>query len=161
VPTAVSAWRRSGSHDPEYPDNLPAGPLVRYEYTPRGELAAVYDRDGMQVRSFTYDAKNPGRMTAHSHAGRPQTTYHYDEAGRVVAQHNPEGLSYRYGYENNTVTITDSLNRREVLHTEGEGGLKRVVKQEQADGSAFSENSTTRAACWRRPMRPDAGRSTG
>ncbi|MFT4291701.1 DUF6531 domain-containing protein, partial [Enterobacter sp.] len=123
------------THDPEYPYNLPAGPLVRYEYTPRGELAAVYDRDGMQVRSFTYDAKNPGRMTAHSHAGRPQTTYHYDEAGRVVAQHNPEGLSYRYRYENNTVTITDSLNRREVLHTEGEGGLKRVVKQEQADGS--------------------------
>jgi YD repeat-containing protein len=33
-------------------------------------------------------------MTAHQHAGRPQTTYRYDDAGRVVAQHNPEGLSY-------------------------------------------------------------------
>ncbi len=33
------------------------------------------------------------------------------------------------------MTITDSLNRREVLYTEGEGGLKRVVKKEHADGS--------------------------
>jgi hypothetical protein len=63
------------THDPEYPDNLPAGPLVRYEYTPRGELAAVYDRGGTQVRSFTYDDKHPGRMTAHStpDARRPPT----------------------------------------------------------------------------------------
>ncbi|UKJ22847.1 DUF6531 domain-containing protein [Enterobacter mori] len=125
-------------HDPEYPDNLPAEPLVRYAYTPRGELAAVYDRGGVQVRSFTYDDKHPGRMTAHGHAGRPQTTYRYDDAGRVVAQHNPEGLSYTYGYEKNSVIITDSLNRREVLHTEGEGGLKRVIKEEKADGSAIT-----------------------
>ncbi|ECJ2283628.1 RHS Repeat family protein, partial [Salmonella enterica subsp. salamae] len=27
------------THDPEYPDNLPVLPLVRYMYTPRGELA--------------------------------------------------------------------------------------------------------------------------
>ncbi|MDM8804275.1 RHS repeat protein, partial [Escherichia coli] len=31
--------------------------------------------------------------------------------------------------------VTDSLNRREVLHTEGGAGLKRVVKKELADGS--------------------------
>ncbi|WP_020241487.1 hypothetical protein, partial [Escherichia coli] len=31
------------THDPEYPENLPAAPLVRYDWTPRGELAAVYD----------------------------------------------------------------------------------------------------------------------
>ena len=29
------------THDPEYPDNLPAAPLVRYGWTPRGELAGV------------------------------------------------------------------------------------------------------------------------
>ncbi|WP_334369446.1 type VI secretion system tip protein TssI/VgrG, partial [Escherichia coli] len=29
-------------HDPEYPENLPAAPLVCYDWTPRGELAAVY-----------------------------------------------------------------------------------------------------------------------
>ncbi|EHX0166787.1 RHS repeat protein, partial [Salmonella enterica] len=126
------------THDPAYPDNLPALPLARYTYTPRGELSAVYDRSGTPVRSFTYDDKHPGRMTAHQYAGRPQTTYRYDAAGRVTEQHNPAGLSYTYGYEKNAVVITDSLNRREVLYTEGEGGLKRVIKEEKADGSAIT-----------------------
>ncbi|EGT3575814.1 RHS repeat protein, partial [Citrobacter amalonaticus] len=123
------------THDPEYPENLPTAPLVRYAYTPRGELAAVYDRSDTPVRGFIYDDKHPGRMTAHQYTGRPQTTYRYDAAGRVVEQHNPAGLSYSYEYEKNAVAITDSLNRREVLHTEGEGGLKRVVKKRHADGS--------------------------
>lgn len=109
--------------------------LSRYEYTPRGELAAVYDRGGVQVRSFEYDADHPGRMTGHRYAGRPQMRYRYDETGRVTEQLNPEGLSYRYDYEKNRVTITDSPGRREVLYTEGEGGLKRVVMKESADGS--------------------------
>ncbi|WP_079794762.1 DUF6531 domain-containing protein, partial [Salmonella bongori] len=126
------------THDPAYPDNLPALPLVRYTYTPRGELSVVYDRSDTPVRSFTYDDKHPGRMTAHQYAGRPQTTYRYDASGRVTEQHNPAGLSYRYEYEKNAVIITDSLNRREVLHTEGEGGLKRVIKEEKADGSAIT-----------------------
>ncbi|EFW6956800.1 RHS repeat protein [Shigella boydii] len=82
------------THDPEYPENLPAAPLVRYDWTARGELAAVYDRSGTQMRHFTYDDKYRGRMVAHRYAGR-----------------------------------------REVLHTEGEAGLKRVVKKEFADGS--------------------------
>ncbi|MWS98633.1 type IV secretion protein Rhs, partial [Escherichia coli] len=42
-----------------------AAPLVRYGWTPRGELAAVYDRSNTQVRSFTYDDKYRGRMVAH------------------------------------------------------------------------------------------------
>ena len=128
------------THDPLYPQNLPAAPLAHYDYSPHGELAAVYDRSGTQVRSFTYDEKIPGRMVAHQYAGRPQTTYRYDSTGRVTEQHNPGGLSYRYQYEKHYTVITDSLNRREVLHTEGEGGMKRVMKKELADGSAiFSE----------------------
>lgn len=109
--------------------------LSRYEYTAYGELAAVYDRGGVQVRRFVYDPAYPGRMTGHRHAGRPQMRYRYDETGRVTEQLNPEGLSYRYQYEKNRVTVTDSLGRREVLHTAGEGGLKRVVMKESADGS--------------------------
>ncbi|HBA5550286.1 TPA: RHS repeat protein, partial [Escherichia coli] len=123
------------THDPEYPENLPAAPLVRYGWTPRGELAAVYDRSGKQVRSFTYDDKYRGRMVAHRRAGRPEIRYRYDSDGRVTEQLNPAGLSYTYQYEKDRITITDSLDRREVLHTQGEGGLKRVVKKEHADGS--------------------------
>ncbi|EEZ0293210.1 RHS repeat protein, partial [Escherichia coli] len=50
-------------------------------------------------------------------------------------QLNPAGLNYTYQYEKDRITITDSLDRREVLHTQGEAGLKRVVKKEHADGS--------------------------
>ncbi|WP_149015564.1 RHS repeat domain-containing protein, partial [Escherichia coli] len=107
----------------------------RYGWTPRGELAAVYDRSNTQVRSFTYDDKYRGRMVAHRHTGRPEICYRYDSDGRVTEQLNPAGLSYTYQYEKDRITITDSLNRREVLHTQGEGGLKRVVKKEHADGS--------------------------
>ncbi|EPX7800885.1 DUF6531 domain-containing protein [Escherichia coli] len=109
--------------------------LVRYGWTPRGELAVVYDRSGKQVRSFTYDDKYRGRMVAHRHTGRPEIRYRYDSDGRVTEQLNPAGLSYTYQYEKDHITITDSLDRREVLHTQGEAGLKRVVKKEHADGS--------------------------
>ncbi|HHC4715034.1 RHS element core protein [Escherichia albertii] len=123
------------THDPAYPDELPAAPLARYTYTARGELLAVYDRSGTQVRGFTYDAEHTGRMVAHHYAGRPESRYRYDDTGRVTEQVNPEGLGYRFEYGQDRVTITDSLNRREVLYTEGEGGLKRVVKKAHADGS--------------------------
>ncbi len=123
------------THDPEYPEDLPGAPLASYAWTPRGELAAVYDRSGTQMRHFTYDDKCRGRMVAHRYAGRPEMRYRYDGIGRVTEQFNPAGLSYTYQYEKNRITITDSLNRREVLHTEGEAGLKRVVKKELADGS--------------------------
>ena len=123
------------THEPDIEGGQKPVMLSRYEYTPCGELAAVYDRGGVQVRSFVYDPEHPGRMTGHRYAGRPQMRYRYDETGRVDEQVNPEGLSYRYAYEKNCVTITDSLGRREVLHTEGEGGLKRVVKKCHADGS--------------------------
>ncbi|HCL5273792.1 TPA: DUF4329 domain-containing protein [Salmonella enterica] len=128
------------TRDPEAKDEQEPVMLSRYAYTPCGELAAVYDRGGVQVRRFEYDPAHPGRMTGHRYAGRPQMRYRYDDAGRVTEQLNPEGLSYHYQYEKNCVTVTDSLNRREVLHTEGEGGLKRVVKKEYADGSVtYSE----------------------
>ncbi|WDB51812.1 RHS element core protein [Escherichia albertii] len=123
------------THDPAYPDELPAAPLARYTYTARGEVLAVYDRSGTQVRGFTYDAEHTGRMVAHHYAGRPESRYRYDDTGRVTEQVNPEGLDYRFEYGQDRVTITDSLNRREVLYTEGEGGLKRVVRKEHADGS--------------------------
>ncbi|HCQ4124765.1 TPA: type VI secretion system tip protein VgrG, partial [Escherichia coli] len=121
-------------HDPAYPESLPGAPLARYTYTEAGELLAVYDRSNTQVRAFTYDAQHPGRMVAHRYAGRPEMRYRYDDTGRVVEQLNPAGLSYRYQYEQDRITVTDSLNRREVLHTEGGAGLKRVVKKELADG---------------------------
>ncbi len=113
------------THDPEYPENLPAAPLVRYGWTPRGELAAVYDRSNTQVRSFTYDDKYRGRMVAHRHPElHPDSTlsmwpdnriardahylYRYDRYGRLTEKTDliPEGgirtddeRTHRYHYD--------------------------------------------------------------
>ncbi len=76
----------------------PTAPLARYTYTASGELRAVYDRSGTQVRGFTYDAEHAGRMVAHHYAGRPERRYRYDDTGRVTEQVNPEGLDYRFEY---------------------------------------------------------------
>ena len=70
MPITVSVWRRWLTHDPAYPDEQPTAPLARYTYTASGELLAVYDRSGTQVRGFTYDAEHAGRMVAHHYAGR-------------------------------------------------------------------------------------------
>ncbi|EOJ6495617.1 RHS repeat-associated core domain-containing protein, partial [Escherichia coli] len=81
----------------------PAAPLVRYGWTPRGELAAVYDRSNTQVRSFTYDDKYRGRMVAHRHTGRPEIRYRYDSDGRVTGErqtvHHPETEALLWQHE--------------------------------------------------------------
>ncbi len=92
------------THDPAYPDEQPTAPLARYTYTASGELRAVYDRSGTQVRGFTYDAEHAGRMVAHHYAGRPESRYRYDdttrseydEAGRLKAQTDAAGRRTEY-----------------------------------------------------------------
>ncbi|HFI1270740.1 TPA: hypothetical protein ACGPH6_004109, partial [Escherichia coli] len=68
----------------------------------------IWQGDEVQrrVRAFTYDAQHPGRMVAHRYAGRPEMRYRYDDTGRVVEQLNPAGLSYRYLYEQDRITVT-------------------------------------------------------
>lgn len=121
-------------HDPDFPD-VPAEPLVRYDYTPRGELQTVYDRSGQAIRQFAYHPDLLGRMTAHRYLGRPVSRYTYDAQGRAVTQNNPNGLDYQFDYAADSTTVTDSLGRRETYYYTGEKGLKRVVKRTYADGS--------------------------
>ncbi len=86
--------------------------------------------------------------------------YRYDDTGRVVEQLNPARLSYRYLYEQATcITVTDSLNRREVLHTEGGAGLKRVVKNWRTAASRAA-GTTRQEGSRRRRTRRDGGQST-
>ncbi|HAH9910062.1 TPA: RHS repeat protein [Escherichia coli] len=68
---------------------------------------------------------------------RDNTLILSDNGGRSLYFEHlfPGEDGYTYQYEKDHITITDSLDRREVLHTQGEGGLKRVVKKEHADGS--------------------------
>lgn len=122
------------THDPHEPD-LPTQPLVRYEYSARGELIAVHGRDGSQTRVFQYHPQLPGRMTAHAYTGRPPVRYVYNETGKVIEQLRQGALSYRFDYAEDSTTVTDSIGRVSVYHFEGEAGLKRVAKLQEADGS--------------------------
>ncbi len=130
------------THDPHHP-GVPTQPLVRYDYTPRGELAAVHGRDGTCLRQFHYHPELIGRMTGHAHAGRPTTRYTYDAHHRVTEQSTPEGLSYRFDYQPDRTLVTDSLGRKETYHFAGEGGLRRVIKHERADGSVIENRFDT------------------
>ena len=122
------------SRDPHHPV-LPKEPLVRYEYSPRGELAAVFGRDGSEQRRFQYDPRLPGRMTAHHYAGREPVSYVYNNDGKVIEQHRPGLLSYRFDYQAESTVVTDSLGRTRTYHFKGKDGLRRVVQLEHADGS--------------------------
>jgi RHS repeat-associated protein len=115
--------------------DLPTAPLVRYEYNSRGELALVYDRADHPVRQFEWHPDYLGRMVAHRYAGRPATSYRYNDEGKVAIQHNPGGLDYQFVYEPQLTRVIDSLGREEVYHFSGEGGLRRLVKHQSADGS--------------------------
>lgn len=122
------------ARDPHWPE-LPAEPLVRYEYSQRGELIAVHGRDASLQRRFQYHPQLPGRMTAHAHAGRPPVGYIYSAQGKVIEQHRQGAPSYRFDYADDSTTVTDSLGRQTTYHFEGQAGLRRVVKLQHPDGS--------------------------
>ena len=123
------------THDPHSAEPPPALPLVRYEYSARGELASVYGRSGLLQRSFQYHPQLPGRLVSHAFAGRPAVTYVYNREGKVVEQHRPGALSYRFDYSVDSTTVTDSLERTRIYRFKGQQGLKRVVQLQHADGS--------------------------
>lgn len=144
---ADSGWRLSGVEllsDPCVPGAGEAQEpvmLVRYGYSPAGDLATVHDRAGRLVREFAW---HEHRMTAHRHLGGPRHTYRYEgpEAGARVIEHaSEEGLSFRFAYGEDetgrTTTVTDSLQRVDVYRFEGEAGLSRLVAHVRADGSTM------------------------
>lgn len=135
----------------------PPIPLVRYHYSPLGDLIAVHARDGQRTRQFSYDSAH--RMVAHRVRSGPQHSYLYEDqrasnsnnphppprpGARVVEHHNEEGLSYHFSYQDaqpqdpkaaSCTTVRDSLGRTTQYHHEGRGGLKRITRQVNPDGS--------------------------
>lgn len=139
---ADSGWRLTGielSADPLAPDAAEPVALVRYGYSPDGDLLTVHDRAGRLVREFAWQRH---LMVGHRHLGGPRHGYRYEHlepGARVVEHFNEEGLSYRFDYEatptGQQTRVTDSLRRVELYRFEGEGGLSRLVEHVRADGS--------------------------
>ena len=127
-------------------DSSPAHPvpLVRYHYSPQGDLIAVHARDGQRTRQFRYDSQH--RMLAHRVRSGPEHSYVYEgdhPGARVIEHHNEEGLSYHFSYQDaapqdpkaaSCTTVRDSLGRTTAYHHEGRGGLKRITRQINPDG---------------------------
>jgi YD repeat-containing protein len=119
--------------------------LVRYGYSPQGDLLTVHDRAGVLVREFEVEHH---RITAHRQRGGPWHSYRYASAqpgARVIEHSNQQGLGYRFEYlpqppspegrPRALTRVSDSLGRVDSYHFEGEAGLQRLVRHERADGS--------------------------
>ncbi|MDH4415957.1 MAG: RHS repeat-associated core domain-containing protein [Acidovorax sp.] len=127
------------------PSKVQPVPLVRYHYSPQGDLVETYGRDGQRTRQFRYDSQH--RMVAHRVRNGPEHTYVYDAdhpGARVIEHHNEEGLSYHFSYQDEApqdpkaascTTVRDSLDRTTEYHHQGRGGLKRIARQVNPDGS--------------------------
>ncbi|MDX5671371.1 DUF6531 domain-containing protein, partial [Escherichia coli] len=75
------------THDPEYPENLPAAPLVRYGWTPTTFRYDVLDRliqeTGFDGRTQRYHHDLTGKLIRSEDEGLV-THWHYDEADRLT-----------------------------------------------------------------------------
>ena len=169
---ADDGWRLIGvdlEHDRLAPSPLSGHqpspiPLVRYGYGSAGELITVHDRAGQRVRAFEWEHH---RIRAHRHRSGPWHRYRYDSAqpgARVIAHSSEDGLSYRFEYlaqppgphgQPRTATrVSDSLDRTETYHFEGEAGLSRLIAHHKADASRwlYSHDSFGRLASHTDPL---------
>ncbi len=150
---ADHGWRMLGIHvlkdafiEEEHPLKPHQPPVVRYEYTSRGELAGIYGRGETLLQHFEYDEHHAGRITRHARAARAEVSYGYDEQGRVSTRHAEGGLSHHWQYEstdplaNKSTTITDSMGRKSSLQCAlTEDGQHRNMRYKRADGSSISQ----------------------
>ncbi|ENK6898861.1 RHS repeat protein, partial [Escherichia albertii] len=100
------------THDPEYPENLPAAPLASYAWTPRGELAAVCDRS---VTQSQFDLI--GRLQSQTDAAGRVTEYYPNVVtGLVTRITTPDGRKSEFYYNNQnqltSATGPDGLEMR-------------------------------------------------
>jgi RHS repeat-associated protein len=137
-------------HDPSSPElqrAMNGRPLVRYHYSPQGDLIKVADRHGRAVREFTYEVApihattTQRRMTSHRVLGGPVARYSYEEQPapgkaycRVVWQRNEGGLDYHFDYQADQTVVTDSLGRTTTYAFKGEGGKQRLSQLTDAMG---------------------------
>jgi len=110
-------------------------PLVRYHYSPAGDLIKVEDRHGRLLREFSYSHH---RISSHRVLGGPLASYTYQSerlGAKVVWQRNEGGLDYHFDYQAGQTVVTDSLKRTTVYAFKGEGGKQRLSQLTDALGN--------------------------
>ncbi|MBN3787292.1 type IV secretion protein Rhs [Burkholderia sp. Ac-20353] len=132
LPQRIAAIDLTHGVDGELPETL-----VRYGYTPAGELASVTDRSGHTRRHFAYEN---GLMTEHTLPGGLRCFYAWQGTGRnarVVRHWTDDGEAYTFDadLDKRAVTITDQLGRvtrwtwnedqQPTSHTDAEGHVWR------------------------------------
>ncbi|MFC4851874.1 polymorphic toxin-type HINT domain-containing protein [Actinophytocola glycyrrhizae] len=85
--------------------------IIRYEYTPAGQLSKVTDPGG-NVWTYTYDLR--GRKIAETDPDRGGSSYTYDDAGQLVSSTDARDTTLVYEYDN--------LGRKTVLHRDSVTG---------------------------------------
>lgn len=144
-----NGWRMLGVHiikdahvQEAHPIKPHEPPVVRYEYTSRGELAGVCGPSEMLLQRFDYHEQQIGRIATHARAGRADVSFDYNDAGRVIEQRIANGLKLRFQYDQadrqDTTTITDSLGRQRVLQFARIGDRLHAVRLKRADSSSVS-----------------------
>ena len=90
------------------------GPLRRFGWTERGELAWENAGDGTRRQSFAYDPL--GRLSESGRAGEAPTRYVSDQAGRLVEIRRADG---------GTIRLTRDLEGHVISHQDAIGAVTR------------------------------------
>ena len=89
--------------------------LVRYRYDGRGDLTAVYGRDGKKLRGFAY---RNHIMVEHSQPDGLVCRYRYDRYernGKVLESSNNAGERWTFDYRDGHTVVSDVLGRTETF----------------------------------------------
>ena len=89
--------------------------LARYRYDGRGDLTAVYGRDGKKLRGFAY---RNHIMVEHSQPDGLVSRYRYDRYernGKVLESSNNAGERWTFDYRDGHTVVSDVLGRTETF----------------------------------------------
>ncbi|MCF6244146.1 MAG: DUF6531 domain-containing protein, partial [Sulfurovum sp.] len=89
-------------------------PMVHYSFSKENDLIAVYGKDDVLLRTFTYTNHV---MTSHKVPEGLESYYEYDEysaTGKVLKNHTNTGQVWHFEYEEEQTIVTDALGREMV-----------------------------------------------
>ena len=89
-------------------------PLVRYAYSDENDLIAVYGKEDLLLRTFTYSNHV---MTSHKVPEGLESFYEYDSysaEGKVLKNHTNTGQVWYFEYQEKQTIVTDALGRETV-----------------------------------------------